>query len=128
MANYVGTGLLVDTPAVEHQVLLSLWAGGPVLLLDQGEIDPGTQITNPRAVQSLQPGYICAYSGFPIKDGDEIRKTWDGLTVLARFWNPRQPQDFVRSKPETPLRTDATGQPPDRFIGEDVPQVTIDDL
>ncbi len=124
MVNYVGPGLLVDTPAAEHQVLLSLWAGGPVLLLYQGAADMGTPITNPRAVQSLQPGYICALSGFTIRDGDETRKTWTGETVLARFWEPRHPQDFVRSRPETPLTTTAIGQPRDRFIGEDVPQVT----
>jgi hypothetical protein len=79
-------------------------------------------------VQSPQPGYVCAYSGFPIRHGDAVRKTWDGQTVLARFWEPRQPQDFVRTRPEHPLRTDATGAPADQFIGTDRPQVTADEL
>jgi hypothetical protein len=38
---------------------------------------------------------ICDYSGFKIRASD-ARITWDGLLVHKKFWEPRQPQDFVR--------------------------------
>ena len=38
---------------------------------------------------------ICDYSGFKIRRS-EARMTWDGYLVRADFWEPRQPQDFVR--------------------------------
>lgn len=60
-----------------------------------------TDIVNPLATQEPNSVTICAYSGFRIRDGDEVRMTWDGHLVLARFWEPRHPQDFVRARPDT---------------------------
>lgn len=50
---------------------------------------------------------LCDYSGFKVKSGD-VRRTWDGFVVATRFWEPRQPQDFVRGqvdKISTPAET-----------------------
>jgi hypothetical protein len=41
----------------------------------------------------------CDYSG-QVGWDDEMRETWDGKWVLAKYWEPRHPQDFVRSIPE----------------------------
>jgi hypothetical protein len=40
---------------------------------------------------------ICDRSGFKRKRS-ECRLTWDGYLVSKEFWEPRQPQDFVRIK------------------------------
>lgn len=40
---------------------------------------------------------ICDYSGFKVK-ASRCKKTWDGFLVDRRFWEPRQPQDFVRGR------------------------------
>jgi hypothetical protein len=34
--------------------------------------------------------------------GSELRKTWQGFMVCPEHWEPRQPQDFVKSVPEHP--------------------------
>ncbi len=38
---------------------------------------------------------ICDYSGFKVWRS-QCRLTWDGYLVKSEFWEPRQPQDFVR--------------------------------
>jgi len=42
---------------------------------------------------------ICDYSGFTMKT-HEARRTWDGYIVRKDFWEPRHPQDFVKSRKE----------------------------
>lgn len=70
---------------------------------------------------------ICDYSGFKIRRS-EARRTWDGYLVRKDFWEPRQPQDFVRG------RRDKISVPPGETRGEstdnflEVNEVTIDDL
>lgn len=54
---------------------------------------------------------ICDYSGFKIKRS-EARLTWDGYLVRKDFWEPRQPQDFVRG------RRDKIAAPPSQTRGE----------
>lgn len=44
---------------------------------------------------------VCDLSGFECK-ASETRLRWDGLRVLARFWEERQPQDFVRGVRDDP--------------------------
>ncbi len=34
--------------------------------------------------------------------GSMLRKTWQGLWVCLKDWEPRHPQDFVKSVPERP--------------------------
>lgn len=42
---------------------------------------------------------ICDRCGRPFK-ASQLKKTWDGLWVCRRDWEPRQPQDFVRGVKE----------------------------
>lgn len=70
---------------------------------------------------------ICDYSGFKIKRS-EAKMTWDGYLVKKEFWEPRQPQDFVRG------RRDKISVPPGQTRGESTDdfltsnEVTVDDL
>lgn len=50
------------------------------------------------------PGYIpgdhwvtCDRCGFHIRASDAM-ETWDGLIVCPEDWEPRHPQDFVRTR------------------------------
>ena len=43
----------------------------------------------------------CFRCGFKYKSG-ELRKTWQGFWCCDTCWEPRQPQDFVRSVPDNP--------------------------
>lgn len=40
---------------------------------------------------------VCDRCGFTLL-ASEMKKTWDGLFVCPEDWEPRHPQDFVRSK------------------------------
>lgn len=42
---------------------------------------------------------VCDVCGFEWK-GSQLRKRWDGLMACPWDWEPRQPQDFVRAKPD----------------------------
>jgi hypothetical protein len=58
-----------------------------------------------------QNNVICDRCGFKFKSSD-LHKTWNGLWVCQRDWEPRHPQDFVKgvldnqraplSRPEAP--------------------------
>jgi hypothetical protein len=39
---------------------------------------------------------VCDRCGRPFK-ASMLKKTWDGLWVCQRDWEPRHPQDFVKS-------------------------------
>ncbi len=56
---------------------------------------------------------ICDQSGFKIKASDS-RKQWDNLKVDKKFFEIRNPQDFVRTRP------DRQAVPDPRTEGEDV--------
>lgn len=44
---------------------------------------------------------ICDISGFKVKASETVLR-WDGLRVIKRFCEERQPQDFVRGVPDDP--------------------------
>lgn len=44
---------------------------------------------------------FCDRCGFKYK-ASELRKEWQGFMVCATCWEPRHPQEFVRSIPEKP--------------------------
>lgn len=81
---------------------------------------------NLRGKHTKAPGYqpgnhwvVCDSCGFDIRAFD-IKETWDGRLVCPADWEPRHPQDFVRSKEdriaaEQPIRT----EPEPIFIGDD---------
>jgi len=82
--------------------------------------------TNSDAVEVPNHYEICDRSGFRVKPGTLISE-WTGHMVIPRFWEPRHPQEFVRSVPETQkgsVRPEAT----DEFIGTDVSEITASDL
>lgn len=56
----------------------------------------------------------CDISGFWCLRS-ECRLRWDGKLVRADFWEPRQPQDFVRARPDDQSIRDA------RTPGQDPP-------
>jgi len=69
---------------------------------------------------------ICDYSGFKCKRS-ECRRTWDGYIVRKDFWEPRQPQDFVRGRKDTIAAPpgETRSESPDTFI---TTAVTPEDL
>jgi hypothetical protein len=62
---------------------------------------------------------ICDFSNFKCKRS-ECRKTWDGFLVRKDFWEPRQPQDFVRG------RVDKIAVPPSESRSEGSDTFTTD--
>jgi hypothetical protein len=44
---------------------------------------------------------VCYRCGFKFK-ASELRKTWKGFYACHKDWEPRHPQDFVRSIPDKP--------------------------
>ena len=59
---------------------------------------------------------ICQRSGFRVSVEEGLMQTWDGLWVRKEDWEPRHPQDFVRSRPETNQRGSVSPEQPDSFI------------
>lgn len=68
---------------------------------------------------------VCDLSGFECK-ASETRLRWDGLRVLARFWEERQPQDFVRGVRDDPSVPWTRPEQADVFL--DVGDVAAGDL
>ena len=48
-----------------------------------------------------------------------LRRHWQGYYVCPEHWEPRQPQDFVRSVPDLMTVPWAQSKPKDKFLGED---------
>lgn len=60
---------------------------------------------------------VCDHSGFVCLKS-ETRKMWNGMIVRKDFWEPRQPQDFIPSRPEKPGPLDVRNEqadPPAEF-------------
>lgn len=68
---------------------------------------------------------ICDYSGFKVLARD-CRLTWDGYFVHKRYWEPRQPQDFVRGVKDNQTVPIARPESEDTFLTAN--EVTRDDL
>lgn len=41
----------------------------------------------------------CDVCGFKFK-ADQLKKRWDNLMVCSKDWEPRQPQDLIKSVPD----------------------------
>lgn len=67
----------------------------------------------------------CDASGFKAKRS-ECRKQWDGKLVRKDFWEPRHPQDYLKTKAEDTSVPDARDEPADPPLAE--PNITPDDL
>jgi hypothetical protein len=58
---------------------------------------------------------LCDRCGFKMY-ASQTRKTWDGLRVCEKDWEPRHPQDFVRGKVDKQAVTDPRPEPEDVFV------------
>lgn len=59
---------------------------------------------------------ICDACGFKRKS-DEVRKRWDGFIVCSdTCWEPRHPQDFIRSRPDNSNVPFVRLEPTDTFV------------
>ena len=58
---------------------------------------------------------ICDVSGFKTRAGD-TRKEWQGLVVDKRFYEERQPQDYVKGVRDDQTVPDARPRPKDVFV------------
>lgn len=68
---------------------------------------------------------ICDLSGFKCTASETVRR-WDGLRVLRRFSEERQPQDFVRGVKDDPSVPWARPEGTDTFL--EPGDVTAEDL
>ncbi len=60
---------------------------------------------------------VCDRCGWTFK-ASTLKKTWDGLWVCARDWEPRHPQDFVRSVKDDQTVKVSRPEGPDVFVAE----------
>lgn len=88
--------------------------------------DYGGLILNGDAVPFPSNYEICERTGFRVLPG-QLRKEWNNTMVRAKSFEARHPQDFVRARAEK-LEGSIRPEQTDRFIGIDVPEVTIEDL
>lgn len=58
---------------------------------------------------------ICDYSGRKVKRS-ECQYTWDGFLVHHDYWEPRHPQDFVKSRGDKQTVPDSRPEPDDYFL------------
>ena len=68
--------------------------------------------TGNQGYQALNHWVVCDNCGFDIR-AEDIMETWDHRLVCPADWEPRHPQDFVRSKYDDmsakgPVRPDPT--------------------
>ncbi len=68
---------------------------------------------------------ICDRTGFKIKSTN-IRKEWTGQSVRTQSWEPRHPQDLIRSIPDRQDVEDPNPESEDTFLA--VGEVTVSDL
>ena len=67
---------------------------------------------------------LCQRCGFVHKSG-HIRREWTGLMVCKECWEPRHPQEDVRSKVDKQAPPWSSPEPDDVFITD---PITADDL
>jgi len=60
---------------------------------------------------------ICDACGRTTK-ASKVKKTWDGFYVCAAHWEPRHPQDFVRSVKDDQTVKISRPKSPDVFTAE----------
>lgn len=68
---------------------------------------------------------VCDRSGFTVWASDTI-KEWNGLIVYKKFHEPRQPQDFVRSKRDDMHVPDPRLVPTPQFTGPLITELAAD--
>jgi len=71
--------------------------------------------------------FICDICGFKYKSRDK-RITWDNKVVCKYDYEPRHPQDFVRSRYDDQNVTDARPEPEKEYLCEGVYEPDVFDL
>lgn len=71
------------------------------------------------------PWCICDICGFKIRMSQTL-KTWDGLRVCRKDYDPKHPQLSVRGKVDLQRVNDPRPRQPDYFLATN--EVTADDL
>jgi hypothetical protein len=75
-----------------------------------------------------QPGgwnRICDRTGFKVK-ASQTEREWNNLIVRKESYEPRQPQDLLRSHPDRQHVPDPRSEGTDVFLNDN--DVTVDDL
>lgn len=67
----------------------------------------------------------CDRCGFKIRRSD-ARKTWDGLLVCGKDWEPRHPQDYIKVTPDKQYVEEPRSEGADTFLSTN--QVSASDL
>lgn len=67
----------------------------------------------------------CDRTGFKRKRS-QCKKQWDNLIVQKSSWEPRHPQDFIRSKPDRQQVPDPRSDSEDTFLATN--EVKAEDL
>lgn len=68
---------------------------------------------------------LCDRTGFKVKS-TQVRKQWDGLVVRSESWEPRHPQDLIRSVQDHQAVADPRPEDPDYFLTTN--EVSTEDL
>lgn len=68
---------------------------------------------------------ICDRTGFKIK-AEDARQEWTKAIVRKQSWEPRHPQDLIRSVPDRQAVPNARSEPIDQFLA--VNEVKAEDL
>ena len=68
---------------------------------------------------------ICDRCGGKFRQS-ETRKTWDGLWVCKKDWEPRHPQDSIRGRGDRQSVPEPRPEPEDYFLSDN--EVTAEDL
>lgn len=58
---------------------------------------------------------VCDVCGF-VHKASQLRTRWDGMKVCRSDWEPRHPQELLRSRAERPAPPWTRPQPEDTFI------------
>ena len=122
-----------QAPTVEVLAVNPVVMPGVVALSISGDVpvinvaNSGTAIINVESTTSVPNNYDqCDFSGFRQLPGS-LKFTWNNYAVRRKSWEERHPQDFVRStsdKQRGPKRPEQD----DRFIGDEIDEITQDDL
>ena len=68
---------------------------------------------------------VCERTGHKRK-ASMCRKEWNNLIVQKSSWEPRHPQDFIRSKPDRQQVPDPRTESEDYFLSTN--EVTVEEL
>ncbi len=66
---------------------------------------------------------ICDRTGYKVK-ASRTQKEWNNMIVRRESWEPRQPQDLIRSRPDRQHVPDPRSESTDTFLGDNDVQVS----